>query len=64
MADDVIGPIELLIFILIAVVLPVVVMVLDDANWERKEGRKDPIPAGRERSAGDRSGIGLSSGAT
>jgi hypothetical protein len=39
MTDDVIGPIEVLIFILIAVVLPVVVMVLDDANWVRKEGR-------------------------
>jgi len=64
MADDVIGPIELLIFILIAVVLPVAVMVLDDANWERKEGRKDRIAGSRARSAGDRSGIGLSSGAT
>ncbi len=64
MADDVIGPIELLIFILIAVVLPVVVMVLDDANWERKGGGKGPIPAGRESSAGDSSGIGLSGGAT
>jgi hypothetical protein len=40
------------------------VMVLDDANWERKQGRKGPIPASREQSAGDSSGIGLSSGTT
>jgi len=39
MFDNLIGPIEMVVFLLIAVVLPVIVMVQDDRNWDRA-GRK------------------------
>jgi hypothetical protein len=42
MTQDKIGLIELLIFLLIAFVLPAVVILRDDRNWQRKERRKAP----------------------
>jgi hypothetical protein len=41
MSDDVIGPIEVVIFLLIAVVLPVIVMLQDDRNWDRSDDRRN-----------------------
>jgi hypothetical protein len=64
MWDDTVGPIELLIFFLIAVVLPVIVIVRDDRNWERKPQRKPAAPSKREVPADEPSDIGLSSGPT
>jgi hypothetical protein len=45
MWDDKIGPIELVIFLLIAFVLPFIVIAGDDRNWHRKA----PKSGARER---------------
>jgi hypothetical protein len=44
--DDVIGPTEVLIFVLIAFVLPFVIIFMDDRAWERSKREGDPQTRG------------------
>jgi hypothetical protein len=64
MFDDKIGLIELVIFLLIAFVLPAIAIVGDDRNWERKERRKIPAAQNPRAQTGDAADAGLAGGST